>query len=232
LLAHELTHTLQQGSHPGSHLRVQRKVRVEAPTDVPKGAPPTETNASIIKRYVTTLCPTFTVAGEKVVPSSGGACAAPTTESCRCLCGMHNLKNAAGADVDWKIQVNDDVWPQTSPGSKTVYVPSGHSGLKFGEWTGGPLPHRKTLQNWLVLGHELCGHGWLGEQGKDTTSTTPEAHGGRPGHDPTVIEENKIAAEHGIPTSERRGLFKDPHHGESFVIVTVSNFAFSGSHKD
>jgi outer membrane protein OmpA-like peptidoglycan-associated protein len=41
--------------------------------------------------------------------------------------------------------------------------------------------------------------------------------------------ENRIATEHGIAPSELRGLFADPHHGESFARVTVSGFRFASA---
>jgi hypothetical protein len=62
LLAHELTHTLQQGANvKDSTFTVQRQLRVEDPFGHPPNAPPGEFNAGIIGDYVSTLCSQFMV---------------------------------------------------------------------------------------------------------------------------------------------------------------------------
>ncbi|HEU4596490.1 MAG TPA: hypothetical protein VFS10_15245, partial [Pyrinomonadaceae bacterium] len=67
------------------------------------------------------------------------------------------------------------------------------------------------IDPWLVLGHELCGHGWLGDSGQHGPDET--ARRGEGGHQATVARENALRSEHGI---ELRGTFKQPHCGESF----------------
>lgn len=206
---------------------IQRKMTVNKPADVPVGAPPAETNAKIVDGYVTSLCSDFTVTGGDVVPKSAAACAGPsatTPESCGCFCTMHTLKDPkTGNDIVWTIDVNDKDWPHTDSATKTVTVHSPFSGVQFGAWAKGPPAHRMTYANWLVLGHEMCGHAQLLAKGTHPVGPAP-THGGRPSHDATVAIENKIAKEHGIPAGELRGLFADPHHGESFARVTVSGF--------
>ena len=64
--------------------------------------------------------------------------------------------------------------------------------------------------NWLVLGHELCGHAMHMDAG--THDPRPQPKNNRPGHDQAINEENKLAREHGLG---ERGLFKDPKRGES-----------------
>ena len=66
-----------------------------------------------------------------------------------------------------------------------------------------------VIDPWLVLGHELCGHAWLGNQGIQPSSPVR----GEGGHQATVERENQLRKEHGI---ELRGTFKSPHCGESF----------------
>lgn len=268
LLAHELTHILQQGDASQPHdLQVnldasheqeadraaeaveagsrvpahtpvigapglQRKVTVHNPTGVPAGAPATGTNEKIIKDYVSTLCSGFTVTSGDMTPSTAAFCASAATsstpEACTCLCDMHVLTDSAGNPVTWTIQVNDNDWPHTDDSTKTVTVHSPFSGVAFGTWAAGPPAHRITEPNWLVLGHELCGHASLLAKGTHPAGPAPR-HGGRPSHDPTVTIENRIAAEHGVAAADLRGLFADPHHGESTARVTISEFPTGAS---
>jgi len=208
---------------------IQRKVVVGNPTGVPAGAPATETNEKIARDYVTTLCPDFTVTAGEVVPTGATTCLSTSTsapESCACLCTMDGLTDPdTGSPITWTIDVNDKDWPHTDPLTQTVTVHSPFSGLESGAWAKGPVAHRMSQPNWLVLGHELCGHARLFEEGTHPTGPAPR-HGGRPSHAVTVGIENAIAAEHGVPATELRGLFADPHHGESFSRVTVGPFAF------
>lgn len=226
LLAHELSHTLQQGANnaPTSmqqSLTAYRKVKVNNPSGMPAGAPTGETNEKIVKSYVTTLCSDFTVTGGRVEPNDPSLCP-PTvaSESCGCLCEMHSL-----ADT-WTIDVNDNDWPHTDDSTSTVTVHSPFSGVRFGAWTVSSA--RREEPNWLVLGHELCGHAKLFARGTHPTGPPPTRMG-RPSHDVTVEIENKIAKEHGIPAAELRGLFADPHHGESLAKVTVAQFPLNSS---
>lgn len=64
---------------------------------------------------------------------------------------------------------------------------------------------------WLVLGHELCGHAWLGNAGRHSLDET--APRGEGGHQETVARENALRQEHGV---EARAKFKEPNCGESY----------------
>lgn len=213
---------------------IQRRVVVHDPAGTPAGAPPGETNEAIARDYVTTLCSDFTVTGGVAAPTARGYCpagppASSTPEACGCLCAMHTLQDpGTGAAITWTIDVKDDDWPHTDPATRTVTVHSPYSSVQFGAWSAGPGSHRTMEPNWLVLGHELCGHARLVEEGTHPAGPPP-THGGRPSHDVTVQIENAIAAEHGIPASELRGLFADPHHGESTARVTVAEFPTNSS---
>lgn len=264
LLAHELTHVVQQGratalrnetapqlvsddegavevasavkgtpvSPTSSQARgvqpqnvIQRRLLVGDPAGVPAGAPPGQTNETIINDYLATLCPDFVAASGAVEPVAGfclPGSSASNPESFDCFCEMHS------APTDWTIVVDDNDWPHTDPTSQTVTVHSPFSGVDFGHWTAGPPAQRAPTPNWLVLGHELCGHARLMVQGTHPTGPPPTA-GGRPSHDATVQIQNTIATEHGIPAAELRGLFADPHHGESFAAVTVAGFGFGSA---
>ena len=78
-----------------------------------------------------------------------------------------------------------------------------------------------------VAGHELCGHAALIEIGAHPIG------GSRlitDVHDPTVRIENAISAEQGVPAAELRGLAgSGPHRGESAERITVRKFAFNRS---
>jgi len=207
---------------------VQRAIEVHDPGTTPAGAPAGTTNATIVDGYVKALCTDFTVSGAKVVPAAG-VCPVPgavkAVVSCGCLCTMHSLKDSTGAPVVWKIVVDDKDWPHTDDTTKTVTVHSGFSNVEFGAWNKGS--RRTMYQNWLVLAHEMCGHAALFAAGTHPVGPPP-SHGGRPSHDPTVRIENQIAAEHGISPADQRGLFADPHHGESFARIVIADFP-SGS---
>ncbi|WP_433270656.1 hypothetical protein ACQPZF_10390 [Actinosynnema sp. CS-041913] len=203
---------------------VQRAVQVHDPTATPPGAPAGTTNATIIDGYVRSLCSDFKVSGTQVEPVSG-ACRAPlaggTPLSCDCLCTMHQLATPLGAPITWTIVVDDSDWPHTDPTSRTVTVPSGFSAVEYGYWNRSS--RRSMYQNWRVLAHEMCGHARLFAAGTHPTGP-PSGHGGRPSHDPIVMIENAISAEHGIPAAELRGLFADPHHGESIARIIFAEF--------
>jgi hypothetical protein len=201
---------------------LRRVIAVDDPAGLPAGATPGETKQKIVNDYVAVLCPSFAASAGRVAPVAAGFCPGGTAASaapaaCACLCSMHGL-----ADT-WTIVVDDNDWPHTDDTTKTVTVHSPFSGVAFGAWAAGPPPHRTSEPNWLVLGHELCGHAELMSRGVHPTGPAP-THGGRPSHDVTVGVENTIAAEHGIPAAGLRGLFADPHHGESLARVTVARF--------
>lgn len=221
LLAHELAHVVQQAR--GAPRAMQAKLEVEAPQGALPGAPPRK-NWEEIRDYVRALSGVFDVnSSGAVTPTSPAACAAPvarTTE--RCLCDLHASPNR------WKAAIDDIAWPHTEEANHRVTVHSTRSPVQFGAWGGGAQAGTRVLQdNPRVLAHELCGHAWLMERGVHPTGPAPVFVGGRlmgrPSHDPTVAVENVVAGEVS-PGAPRRGLFADPHHGESFARVTVSGF--------
>jgi hypothetical protein len=138
-------------------------------------------------------------------PSPAGLSKTPT--GCGCLCGLCSSAH------HWTISVDDINWPFTAfddgtgctPGGTggTVTTPSPNSSKLWGAATtsGKAL----DIDPWLVLGHELCGHGWLGNRGKACRDEPPPR--GEGGHQETVARENALRSEHGI---DLRGTFKDP----------------------
>jgi hypothetical protein len=107
----------------------------------------------------------------------------------------------------WSIQLDDKPWPHTDLPSRTVTAPSPNSKQLWGAATVSGKT--TTIDPWLVLGHELCGHAWLREKHLPDHDATR----GKGGHQETVARENLLRQEHGI---EERGSFKDPYCGESF----------------
>jgi outer membrane protein OmpA-like peptidoglycan-associated protein len=78
-----------------------------------------------------------------------------------------------------------------------------------------------------VAGHELCGHAALIEVGAHPVGGSRLT---TDVHDPTVRIENAISAEQGVPAAELRGLAgSGPHRGESAERITVRKFDFNGS---
>jgi outer membrane protein OmpA-like peptidoglycan-associated protein len=226
LLAHELAHVVQQaeGRQP---LGIQAKLVVENPSAALPGAPPKQ-NWEEVKDYIRALSSDFDVAsGGDIAPASAAACAAPPRTTEQCLCDLNKSAST------WKIKIDDLAWPHTEEANHRVTVPSTRSGTSFGAWGGGAQAGKRIEQgNPRVLGHELCGHGWLMEKGTHPTGPPHVIVGGqlmgRPSHDPTIAVENKVAQEMD-PAAPLRGKFADPHHGESFARVTVSGFPPGGS---
>lgn len=271
LLAHELTHVIQQGksaplpdtmTQSGYHnsvagptenspadatplsgntsATVQRKLTLEDPKKKiprPGGKGLDQTNATTVQNYLSTLCksgsPSVSSSGKidvgkgfctpMLIPTGFGLMPMPppaafskTPTGCGCVCDMVHSKHS------WRIKVDDINWPHTDfddrdaangkkPGGTggLVTTPSPNSPKLWGAATakGKAL----DIDPWLVLGHELCGHGWLGNYGKHGPDVAKAR--GKGGHQETVKRENKLRAEHGI---DLRGTHKDPYCGESY----------------
>lgn len=237
LLAHELTHVIQQGS--GTQ-QLHRKLAVQKPADHipdPSGTGLKQTNADTIRNYLGTICaggavkvdgttgvvqvsssfcnPTADPPGF-VGPPAPSAKNTGTETGCGCICDIVNSSN------QWNIKVDDASWPHTDfddddaalgkkPGGSggTVTAPSPNSPKL---WGAGTVSGKETnIDPWLVLGHELCGHAWMANTGSHAADVASAR--GEGGHQETVKRENLLRAEHGI---EARGSFKDPNCGESF----------------
>jgi Domain of unknown function (DUF4157) len=222
-------------------MSLRRKVLVGSPaTNIPNpgGKGRVQTNAKTIEDYLKTLCPTGNVAvdgksgqakidtgfctpvalpaGVAGPPAPSAAQRSKTATGCGCICDL------VSSSHQWKIVVDDGAWPHTDfddndaaigkkPGGSggAVTAPSPNS-PKF--WGAGAASGKQLdIDPWLVLGHELCGHGWLGNSGSHgPDETSPRGEGG---HQETVKRENLLRAEHGI---DLRGTFKDPDCGESY----------------
>jgi hypothetical protein len=122
--------------------------------------------------------------------------------------------------------VNDSVWPHTEfteEAKANGLLPGGSGGAVFAPSPNSPklwgtaavskkgAGEELDIDPWLVLGHELCGHGWLGNFGKHGPDVANKR--GEGGHQAAVARENELRKEHGI---DLRGTFKDPNCGESY----------------
>ena len=214
LLAHELTHVVQQRGSTERPVAVQRKVVVE----------PDNAAATDILNQFKTLCPSgnFGVSGKTITER----CKGRKTRSCQCLCDtartnkrtytitVHNVTNSPMSLTlhDGTAAPNvpfPSIGPSTIVGSNpAIDMPaSSGSAIEFGAFRGNGKPLNPiSVPNWRILAHELCGHGWLKQ-------SSPGSKGNRPGHDSTIHSENRIAAEHG---GQKRGYFGSRRQGESF----------------
>jgi Domain of unknown function (DUF4157) len=133
-------------------------------------------------------------------PESQAAGSSTPTGS-TCLCEFVN------GDHPWTIRVDDNETPLT--GDNFVRIVGPFSPRVYGAATvSGQL---MTIEPWLALGHELCGHAWLQEHNQDEGIVQGEdaLH-----HHRTVERENLLRQEHGL---EARGFrLREPYCGESF----------------
>jgi outer membrane protein OmpA-like peptidoglycan-associated protein len=225
LLAHELTHTLQQRS--GS--RVHRKLSVEpdVPSNAPAGDPARSltvaTRRSMMDSLIQALCPEFKVdsAGDVAPnrsPASTRTQLAASGKPTGCCC----LSILADASQQWTIAVSGMLGAQTT-GHRIIANPT-DTPIESGAFTdAGKLAFQGIVP---TIGHELCGHAALIETnvhppGADRTKTDV--------HDPTVRIENEISKEQGVAASDLRGLARSgPHRGESSDRIVIRNFPFNG----
>lgn len=217
---------------PGKWLA--RTLQVEEPEETipdPTGEGATRTNAETAREYLNELCSTgvdVDLASGEVTTSEGfcspivpGLFDLPSPaeltskpSGCTCVCDIVHSSNR------WTIRIDDENWPHTEFDDReaaedptsggtggTVTAPSPNSPKVWGAATESG--EAVNIDPWLVLGHELCGHAWLGNAGRHCERRKR----GEGGHQKTVERENLIREEHGI---ERRGGFRDPHCGESY----------------
>lgn len=220
---------------------LQRRMTVDDPRNNipnPGGSGLVQTNAATVEGYLTTLCSSGSVSadagtgvvsidrafctqptmapGEYGPPAPSGAQSSRQPAGCGCICDM------VYSGHHWTIEVDDANWPHTTYDSDAAAVgrPPGGTGGRVTTpspnspklWGAATVRGRAlNIDPWLVLGHELCGHAWLGNTGSAGPDIAqPRGEGG---HQATVARENELRAEHGI---ELRGTHRDPNCGESF----------------
>ncbi len=204
LMAHELTHILQQGT------QLRRKVKVQPPGE-----------AGDILSQFNFICPSgsFTAAAGEIT----GHCVRSENSGCDCLCDvaedparLYTIEVSPAtastevvglANQTSAIVPKTSIFPTTSigPNPVTQMPASSGSDVEFGAFR--PDGSADWAPNWRILGHELCGHGRLQQSYAGVS-------GNRPAHNATIDTENDIAAEHG---GDARGHFADVRQGESFL---------------
>ncbi len=214
LIAHELTHVVQQGGG-------KRGIASKAQPTMQRKVIVNSRGVDEIVGHFNKLCPAgkFKKKGRTVVPNA--PCAAGT-KSCECVCdATQDKKRKYWIDVrkisnrPRRVTLHDGtraVIPSPSQGPRTrvsmhphVHLPSDKGpAIRFGSFT--PAGTLEWAPTWRILGHELCSHGRLMQH------YGHEPSGNRPSHDVTIDVENQIASEHGGPA---RGKFGDPRQGES-----------------
>ena len=212
LLAHELTHTIQQG---GSGRRLQRLVEIQ---------PDTTAVLDILGQF-NSLCGNGNFSADE--NNRMEADCRESSPVCDCLCDVvtdpdtpyvievHNVTNNPTSvtlhDGSTETIPMPSVGPNTSlsGGAPTVHMASTTgSSLVFGAFQPDGSPF--IYGNPRILVHELCSHARL-------RHSYAGSKGNRPGHDVTIQTENALS---GPPA---RGLFADPRQGESFHQLPASD---------
>jgi hypothetical protein len=240
LLAHELAHTMQQGAvsseaqggarGPSIQKRgpmISRKLQVlNADKEIfrTNTGKSTQTMGQVGENYLQSLCPEGSpkVAAKTGEVSSGLGNCAPIKDgkfpkTCDRLCKIIHSDHA------WRISINDFEFPNTvfdnpsfamQPGvgtGGTVHVPSPNNTKEFGSVAAGGTFFK--YPEFMVLSHELLGHGFMGDQGTHTEDQ--ELLRGRGGHNAVIVLENELNTEHG---RSLRGNHRDPYCGESYSV--------------
>lgn len=237
LLAHELTHVIQQDGRAGF---LQRDLFIAGPEDSsdPMATLDPDERNDMVRRLVNELGDGFDVVGISGPGGATGQIVRIRTDcdqaddvaqsgnragNC-CLCIM----TRAGA-TDWTIRVVQESTPSTDARTRThvIRIPPENAPVEYGYWTASSK--RNIFLPSVVFGHELCGHAALVELNAHPGGF--RLRGTR--HDPTVKIEREIAREQGVPEDQLRGLAASgPHRGESFSHFVVSSFRFDKSNPD
>jgi outer membrane protein OmpA-like peptidoglycan-associated protein len=229
LLAHELTHCVQQQATPS----LQRKLAVDPnpPSNAPPGDPAIALSPavrfSMMDTLIQGLCDRFEVdpaSGEvqpKSLQSLDPAVLAAGSKPTGCCC----LNVLTSAPTQWMIEVSGIIGAQTDFAGHQVFLNPTSTPLEFGAFTSaGSLAFQGAIP---TAGHELCGHAALQElsahpstQDRLTTDV----------HDPTVRIENLVSSEQGVPAGQLRGLAASgTHRGESVDKITIQNYPLNGT---
>ncbi|MBV9790677.1 MAG: DUF4157 domain-containing protein [Chloroflexi bacterium] len=225
LLAHELTHVVQQ--QRGVSGTIQRAITIQNPGAVAVNQPAggTATNAQTVQGWINTLCPTggWTVdAATGVVDSPDRAtfCAArpakgqahfsqATPTSCRCLC---DLTAAGSRDINFHVadafSVGANVFDVNAAGEGiTVYPHGGHaehnvgvSGIEHqgirGAGDTAPLAGTNPTQTLRDPPWIIFAHEVCGHASLQTTPTVTEHAASPEGNRSAVDIENRVRREH------------------------------------
>ena len=217
LMAHELTHVVQQDNRYSHISDIQRTVEVT----------PDATAADDILSQFRFLCSdvNFDRKGTTITGDSSSI----ATKSCECISDVvgdpdriYTIDVVSITNTPAPETLHDgskvtipipSTGPSTLPGvNPTITMPSSKgSAMDFGLFKADGSAF--VAPNWRILAHEICGHSRLNQ-------SYAGSKGNRPGHDKTIDTENTIAGEHG---GEVRGHFADTRQGESFHNPSANN---------
>ena len=240
LLAHELTHVVQQGAAPALADRQQPVRRTTKPTiqgdwiinnHARRATAGGATDGDLVEQAFQQICPMASRSGNRIVFAYGPP-PPNRMEGCHCLYDIEGDLASKSPVLKGtpQIELAVDGWSSTAPWASPPIVNPRHPQGSFGwgYWTGGQTRSLKPF--FRTVAHEICGHvvTWVrtgGTHGGGRRSTT--------GHNEAIKGENRIAAEHGVAVRHQRGLDRDPktgkplrgHRGESFLQATVTGFA-------
>jgi Domain of unknown function (DUF4157)/OmpA family len=232
LLAHELTHYVQQRT---TGQQIQRRLTVDPAHPGPPIAPATDPAASLtssqrftmMDTLIQSLCDDFEVdsgSGDVVPkaappPSRATLAAGSKPTGCCCLAVLTDAPNT------WTIEVSQVTGPHTRSGSRQVVLSPTTTPVEFGSFTSaGSLAFQGGVP---AAGHELCGHAALIELSAHPPSTSRLTTNV---HDPTVRTENLISTEQGVPSTGLRGLAASgTHRGESVDRITIRQYPLNGT---
>jgi hypothetical protein len=231
LLAHELTHYVQQRT---TGQQIQRRLTVDPAHPGPTIAPASDPAASLtssqrftmMDTLIQSLCDDFEVdaAGDVVTktlasPDRPALAAGSKPTGCCCLAVLTDALDT------WTIEVSQVTGPHTRSGSRQVVLSPTTTPVEFGSFTpAGSLAFQGEVP---AAGHELCGHAALIELSAHPPSTSRLTTNV---HDPTVRTENLISTEQGVPASGLRGLAASgTHRGESVDRITIRQYPLNGT---
>lgn len=226
LLAHELTHYIQQQT---SIPKIQRRLTVNrnhpsfAPSTDPAASLTPAQRLSMMDSVIQALCDEYEVDstnGEVLTKSRTSLDRTELVTGSKptgCCC----LSILTDSATSWSIEISQVIGPHMS-GNQVVLSPTS-TPIEFGSFTStntlafpGAVP---------AAGHELCGHAALIEIAAHPPSqsrTTTDIH------DPTVNIENIISTEQGVPAADLRGLARSgTHRGESVDRVSIRDYSFN-----
>ncbi len=232
VMAHELAHVAEEGAPD----RARRVLKVfEADKKIPpkkgKGADEglDQTNGATVQTYLDEICDNDVakVQADGEVETDDEECvySDKPKPGCDCICEI----DARPQTVE--IHVRDHGMPQRTGYGTGPHTVATEVGAETGKGAGShvivPSPNdskeygyadvkgvKQTLENWEILGHELCGHALLNIRGTHPGERpTKEV---RHGHETVVPMENAIRQSMGVTNRDRGVGAATPYCGESF----------------
>jgi len=227
LLAHELTHVLQQ--RKTQQAMVSAKWIIDNPNQVQVAGG--ESNETLLEDAFQDICPLAQVmnhGSDRVIKTTSGSSTPNRAVGCDCLHIIDNDVALLEAGTPGflqaipRINIAVNGWSFTSPDPNNPIVSVRHpeDPFQWGYWTANDQRQQKEF--FRTVTHEVCGHMSAEIQGVSSGRASTR------GHNEAIIRENAVAAEHGVSNSDQRGLDMNEggvsagaHRGESFLRAQV-----------